>query len=101
MTDKERLAIMLTTGIKPQSGSGDLGSGDMWEVGELGLVSALTGKAHLRNDVCDLDLYVAFLPRKHPMDKCLKEAEQRIADYEATDGDVEECLRLIEERNND
>ena len=97
MTDKERLAIMLTTGIKPQ-----LGGGDLWVIGELGFVSALTGKVNLRDDIaCDLDLYVAFLPRKNPMDECVKEAEQRIADYEATDGDVEECLRLIEERNND
>ena len=96
MTDKERLATMLATGIKPQ-----LGGGDLWEVKELGFVSALTGKANLRDNVCDLDLYVAFLPRKHPMNECVREAGQRIADYEATNGDVKECLRLIEERNGE
>ena len=97
-SNKDRLASMIATGIKPQSGGGDWSSGDLWEIREFGFVSALTGQVSATNEVDILDMYIACLPRSAPMDKCVKEAEQRIADYEATDGDIEECLRLIEER---
>ena len=101
-TDEQRLAAMLATGLEPQHGGGDL-----WEVrhekGGRWFVSALTGKMNeveRFDKVCNCDgfIWVMLNTMDHPPENFLPEARQRIADYQANDGDVEECLRLIEER---
>lgn len=100
--DEERLAAMIATGTEPQHGGGDL-----WEIhhtkGGRWFVSALTGKVNeveRFNDDAMVDGFIWVMANsavKSP-DDCLPEARQRIADYKTTDGDVDECLRLIEER---
>lgn len=102
LTDEERLAAMISTGIEPQHGGGDL-----WEVhhpkGGRWFVSALTGKMNeIENyNDCVGDFLIIAMERTKSAEDCLPEAKQRIDDYEEYAGDVEKCLRLIEERKGD
>lgn len=79
MTNEQRLATMLATGIEP-----DLDALWTFFIHEAYavFVSAYTG--NLNCNCRDLaDTYISGLKLKRPVEECLAEAKQRIADYES------------------
>ena len=108
MTNEQRLATMLATGIET-----DCLRSETWELycGDIRpklagyqsrFISILTGNlVQSAGEEDAIDDYIASLPQPIPISYCLREARQRIADYKSTNGDVDKCLQLIEERKSE